>query len=168
MSENKTKIKNFGIILIIIASFVAGRMTVTKEVEIKYKERIVKVTDIEKQKNSSEKKDVEVITRVIYKTDGTKIEEKREIDKTVYKMEDIVFKSEKIDKKVTLDKKVEYNKSKVTVSAFSIIPTNQPTFNQSPEIGILAQNQFLSLFDAGIGLSNQGNIIVSFGISFWN
>jgi hypothetical protein len=108
---------------------------------------------------------VEVVTRIVYKTDGTRIEEKREVDKSQTIVENTLYKSEKVDKKSSLDKKVEYNKSKVTVSAFSIIPTNLP-LNQSPEIGIMAQNQYFNLFNAGIGLSSRGSILFSIGISY--
>ena len=72
--------KNLLIILIImISSFVVGRSTVSKKVEIKYKEKVVRVTDVEYVRDSNIKKNIKYITRVIYKKDGTKIEEREKI-----------------------------------------------------------------------------------------
>jgi hypothetical protein len=56
MKNDHTKKKILGIILIIISSFIVGRLTVSKEVKIKYKERIVKVNDLKSKENKSEKR----------------------------------------------------------------------------------------------------------------
>ncbi len=159
--------KQIKIILILTASsFILGRNSVSKKVEIRYKEKIVKVTDLKEKNQENEKKNVEVITKIIYKTDGTKIKEIREIDKTEIERKNLIYQKEKISKKSQLDKKVTYNQKKVTISAFTSFSPLNPALQMLPEFGLLTQFPIFSSINAGIGLSNQERVYLSIGISF--
>lgn len=152
------------IIILMISSFLIGRSTSPEKIKIKYKEKIVKVTDIKEKSDKDIKKNVKIVTRIIYKTDGTKIEEKTEVDNSQINSKEIVYSSEKYSKSKDLSKTMKYDKRKVTISVFSKAQINPPQL--SPELGILTQIPTYKFLNTGIGLSNRGKVYLTIGISF--
>jgi hypothetical protein len=163
-SENNIKRKILLVLILTISAYFIGRNTAPEKILIKFKEKIIKVTDIKESTDKDIKKNVKIITRIIYKTDGTKIEEKTEIDNSQINSKNILYSSEKFSKSSELSKLVKYNNKKVTISVFSNAQIIPPQITS--ELGVLVQYPTLTFLNTGIGFSNQGKLYLTIGISF--
>lgn len=154
------------VIILIVSAFFLGKNSSPDKIQIRYKEKIKKVIEYREKEVSHAKRNVEIITRVIYKTDGTKIEEKREIDKSEIKSQKSSKNTANIQKNSQKYTKTEYNSNRVTLSAFSVIALRIPPKDVTPEFGVILQKPFISFLNAGIGVSNKGKFTFLVGISF--
>lgn len=161
---NNLKRKMILVIILMISAFLIGRSSAPEKIKIKYKEKIIRVTSTKESSNKDIKKNVKIITRIIYKTNGTKIEEKIEIDTSQINTKKSIYSSEKYSKSLEKSKLVKYDKRKVTISVFSNAQIIPPKL--TPELGVLVQYTTFKILNTGIGLSNQGKLYLTIGISF--
>lgn len=163
--KKRSAIKKMMLVLIlVISAYYIGKTSTPSKVKIITKEKIVKEYLNIKSENIDLKKNIKIVTRIIYKTDGTRIEEKTQVDKSISKSLTVEDIQEKSAQTTQTKKQLKYNDKKVTISVFSIAQIIPPKL--TPEIGVLVQYPSFLFLNTGIGATNQGKLLISIGISF--